>query len=178
MQARDGGDGVETDDAAFRTWVAARREPLRRSAFLMCGDWYLADDLVQDTMARLYSVWPRVVRKGDPEAYARRILVRLVVDHRRHRSRREVPYATVPDTEAGYGTDDALPELAAALAGLAPRQRATVVLRFWEDLSVAETASILGCSPGTVKSTTSKALAHLRTALEPIRLSTPSEESW
>jgi RNA polymerase sigma-70 factor (sigma-E family) len=155
---------VDAGEEGFRQWVALRRAPLRRSAYLMCGDWHLADDLVQEAMWRLFAVWDRVVRRGDPEAYARRILVRLVIDHRRHRSRREVPVAVVPDEPAEVNLPD-LPDIGEVLAGLPPRQRATLVLRFWEDFSVNETAAIMGCSAGTVKSTTSKALTHLRTTL-------------
>jgi RNA polymerase sigma-70 factor (sigma-E family) len=163
---------ADPGEDGFRAWVAVRREPLRRSAYLMCGDWYLADDLVQDAMARLYGVWDRVAARGDPEAYARRVVVNLLIDHSRRPARREVPHEVLPEStsasyENGRGND-----LVLALAEIPARQRATLVLRFWEDLSVVETASIMNCSTGTVKSNTSKALANLRRVLTAAQIET------
>mgnify|MGYP003514030068 CR=1 FL=1 len=172
--ADDGGAHVDGDrDQDFRAWVLSRREPLRRTAYLMCGDWYLADDLVQEATARVYSVWSRVASRGEPDAYARRVVVNLLTDHRRRPARRETPTQTLPDTarddldpaHAG-GRDDVL----RALAAVPPRQRAVLVLRFWEDLSVEETAALLGCSTGTVKSQTSRGLDALRAALAPLTI--------
>ena len=157
--------GAESD---FRAWVLARREPLRRSAYLMCGDWFLADDLVQEAVARVYSVWPRVSVRGAPDAYARRIVVNLLVDHKRRPWRREVPVDQLPDAvgeATGYAEGLDGTDVVESLAAVPPRQRAALVLRLWEDLSVVETAQILGCSTGTVKSQTSRGLATLRTAL-------------
>ena len=156
---------VEGREDGFRACVAVRREPLRRSVYLMCGDWYLADDVVQDAMTRLYAVWERVARRGDPEAYARRIVVNLLIDHSRRPARRELPSETIPESAGPGSADDRREILASALAEVPPRQRATLVLRFWEGLSVEETASIMNCSTGTVKSSTSKGLANLRTIL-------------
>ena len=76
-------------DAQFRAWAMARRDALRRTAYLMCGDWALADDLVQDALTRLYEVWPRVRGRGDPSGYARRVLLNLFIDHGRRPARRE-----------------------------------------------------------------------------------------
>jgi len=96
-------------DPDFRAWASARREPLRRTAYLMCGDWYLADDLVQDAMARRYAVWGRVVRTGDPEGYSRRILLNLPIDERRRPwRRREVHRDTLPDPAPVPDIDDNL----------------------------------------------------------------------
>ncbi len=156
---------VEGGEDGFRAWVAVRREPLRRSVYLMCGDWYLADDVVQDAMTRLYAVWERVARRGDPEAYARRIVVNLLIDHSRRPARREIPRETLPESAGPGSADDRREVLASALAEVPPRQRATLVLRFWEGLSVEETASIMNCSAGTVKSSTSKGLANLKAIL-------------
>jgi len=155
------------DDEDFKAWVVARREPLRRSAFLMCGDWFLADDLVQEAVGRVYAVWPRVSVRGAPDSYARRVVVNLLVDHRRRAWRREVPHDELPDRADPTAIDtSARDDVLRALAEVPPRQRAVLVLRFWEDLSVEETASVLSCSSGNVKSQTSRGLANLRAALE------------
>ena len=155
------------DDEDFKAWVVARREPLRRSAFLMCGDWFLADDLVQEAVGRVYAVWPRVSVRGAPDSYARRVVVNLLVDHRRRALRREVPHDELPDRADPTAIDtSARDDVLRALAEVPPRQRAVLVLRFWEDLSVEETASVLSCSSGNVKSQTSRGLANLRAALE------------
>jgi RNA polymerase sigma-70 factor (sigma-E family) len=136
-------------------------------AFLLCGDWFLADDLVQDACTRMFSVWERVSASGSPDAYARRVIVNRFLDHRRRPSRREVPVEVLPDaqvvpSDAGEAGDRVIE----ALADLAPGQRAVLVLRFWEDLTIEETATVLGTSVGNVKSQSSRGLAALRTALE------------
>lgn len=156
---------VEGGEDGFRAWVAVRREPLRRSVYLMCGDWHLADDVVQDAMTRLYVVWERVARRGDPEPYVRRIVVNLLIDHSRRPARQETPREALPEAAEADTDDDRRDGLVAALNGVPPRQRATLVFRFWEGLSVDETASIMNCSTGTVKSNTSKGLANLREIL-------------
>ncbi|WP_245715196.1 sigma factor [Nocardioides szechwanensis] len=84
----------ETD---FRDWAAASRSRLRRTAYLLSGDWHLADDLVQDALTRAYAVWPRVARGGQPDAYVRKILLNLYLDHRRRPARREDSRAELPD---------------------------------------------------------------------------------
>ena len=151
----------------FRAWAIARREPLRRAAFLMCGDWFLADDLVQDATARVFAVWDKVAERGDPDAYARKVVVNLLIDERRRPwRRREVNQEILPEPRsAPSSSDDLQSDVLAALAKVPPRQRAVLVLRFFEDETVEGTAEILGCSPGTVKSQTSKGLSNLRTAL-------------
>jgi len=158
--------GAEAD---FKAWVLARRASLRHAAFLMCGDWFLADDLVQESVARVYSVWPRVSVRGEPDAYARRVVVNLLIDHKRRPWRREVLVESVPDDgggrTSGSSGEETSERLLQALASVPARQRAVLVLRFWEDLSVEQTASILNCSSGTVKSQTSRGLAALRAAL-------------
>ena len=151
----------------FREYAAARRGDLRRTAYLLCGDWYLADDLVQDALATLYVHWRRVRARGEVDAYVRRMLVNGFLATKRRSWRREVTAATLPDTpapvgDADHGTRDMLRR---ALLHLQPSQRTIVVLRYWDDLSVEQTAAILGCSTGNVKSQAARGLAHLRAAL-------------
>lgn len=149
----------------FDDFVVARRVPLSRVAFLLTGDHHLAQDLLQVALSRVASHWRRL-RDGAPEAYARRIMVNELTSWRRRRRYHERPVDKVDD--------GALPgDLSAsvvrrvvvghALAQLTPKQRAVLVLRFYEDLSEAATAEALGCSVGTVKSQTHQALARLRT---------------
>lgn len=153
----------QRDDAEFVEFATAARGTLRRTAYLLCGDWDLASDLVQEALVRVYVAWPRIERKGGLTAYARRCVVNLAHDHRRRRSSTERPSEQHALDRVVEDRDVTTSEaLLAALRGLPPRQRACVVLRFLEDLSVEETARVLRCSPGTVKSQTSRALATLR----------------
>ena len=160
-------------DAEFVEFVTAQRTALVRMARLLtAGDDALAEDLVQTTLTRLYLHWPRVRRAGNPVGYARTSLTHAFVDElRRAHRRRETPTDAVHDGVHDTVTHDADADLAqavlAALGTLAPRQRAVVVLRHFLDLDVAETARVLGCSTGTVKSQNAKALGHLRGVLEP-----------
>lgn len=150
----------------FRDWALASRPGLRRTAFLLCGDWFLADDLVQDVLVRMYQAWIRVSETSDVAAYSRRILVNLYIDHQRRPARREHPAESLPEAAAPLGTDFGHSEqLLAALQVVAPRQRAVLVLRFWEDLSVEQTAHVLDINTGTVKSQSNRGLAALRDAL-------------
>jgi len=157
------------DEAAFVEFAHSARERLRRTAYLMCGDWDQASDHVQEGLIRVYVAWPRLQRAGREYAYARKAVTSAFLDHRRRRSSGEVP--TEPDEARASGHDlaesvTARTALMAALADLPPRQRACVVLRYFEDLSVADTAAALGCSEGTVKSQTSRALGSLRSMFE------------
>lgn len=154
-------------DREFGEYFDARAAVLRRTAYLLCGDWHRAEDLVQSALVKLYVAWPRLRSDGAIDAYARQILVRTVIDDSRRRFRRsETPVESPPEValEQLAGAEDAL-DVRRALAALPPRQRATVVLRYWEDLSVEETAALLGCSEGTVKSQAAKGLAALRRLL-------------
>ena len=148
----------------FEQYFAARAQRLRRLAYAMCGDWYEAEDIVQSTFIKLYQHWRRV-REETADAYARRILINVFLSGKR-KYRREDVTADPPDRAAppGRGSEDRL-DLAAALAGLSPRQRAMVVLRFMEDLPVAEVAKLVGVAEGTVKSQTARGVQALRTAL-------------
>lgn len=146
----------------YADYFTARSVQLRRLAFALSGDWHLADDLVQHTFLQLYRHWRRI--EGTTlDAYTRRVLVNAFLSHRR-RYRREQVVAAPPDA-AVRSDDDALQDVGAALAALPPRQRALVVLRHLEDMSVADAAELLGITEGTVKSQTSRALDKLRVAL-------------
>lgn len=163
---------------AFRGWVQARRERLRVTAYLLCGDWYLADDLVQETLTRVFAVWERVSASGPPDAYARKALLRLSLDHRRRPARREVVRAELPDVPAQpveTAVDGDRQRLLRALRAVPPGQRAVLVLRYWDDLSVEQTAAALGVSAGNVKSQASRGLAALRAALAADPVGSPGE---
>ena len=155
-------------EADFLGWVSTSRDGLRKTAYLLCGDWFLADDLVQDALTRLYGVWGRVAGSGDPGPYARKILLYLYLDHRRLAARREVPSAQVPDAvvEQPKGVDGDRDRLMAALARVPKGQRAVLVLRYWEDLSIEQTAQALGTTPSNVRSQASRGLNTLRAALD------------
>lgn len=165
----------EQTRAAFDAFVAAHTDGLLRTAYLITWDLAEAEDLVQECLLAVARRWPRVKAMDHPRAYARRILVNLALDDapRRTRRRRELAddttaglIATPPDEadEAGaraFDDVDARAELLQALSMLAPRQRAVLVLRYFEDLTEAQAAAALGCSVGTVKSTSARALARL-----------------
>jgi RNA polymerase sigma-70 factor (sigma-E family) len=155
-------------DAEFTDYVTTRLGSLRRIAYLLCQDWQRADDLVQTAITRLYVHWDRAAEVEHTDAYTRTILVREYLSEQRSGWARfvrvgvELPDAAglTPDTEASL-------DVRRSLATLPPRQRATLVLRFYCDLSVDQTARLLGCSAGTVKSQTAKAMATLRDQLGP-----------
>ncbi|MGW7679378.1 SigE family RNA polymerase sigma factor [Kribbella sp. NPDC054772] len=161
-------------DREFVEFVEEAGAALRRTAFLVAGDRHRADDVVQDALYKLYLAWPKVRRAGNPFAYARRIVVNTAYDGRRRPWRREVAIADVPDQvdledfASGYAERD---EVLEALRSLGPRQRACVVLRYYEDLSIEQTAEILGCSEGTVKSQAARGLDTLRRAIDRRRAS-------
>ena len=150
--------------AGFSEFVQARERALLRTAFLLTADVQLAEDLLQSALAKAALHWPRI-RAGQPEAYIRSALYRESVSRwRRRRGISEVPTASMPE-RAGVSHEDEIDlrfAVIAALRRLAPRQRAVLVLRFYEDLSEGQTAEALGCSVGTVKSQTHDALRRLR----------------
>ena len=152
----------------YDDFVASRGPALLRTAYLICGDRHLAEDLFQEAMARLLVHWARVSR-GDPEAYAKRILVNSTINWRQRLRAREVSVAAVPDRVSSdfTATHAERDEMWAALARLPRRQRAVLVLRYYEDLTEPQTAAVLGCSVGTVKSQHAKALALLRRPADP-----------
>lgn len=150
-------------EAEFAAFVAARSKALARTAFLLSGDHHLAEDLVQVTLFKAARAWHRI--DGDPEPYVRRILLHEHVSGwRRRRHVREVALTEYGDRPAPANDADARLALKAALAVLTPKQRAVVVLRFYEDLTEVQTAAALDIAPGTVKSTCRQALARLRAA--------------
>jgi RNA polymerase sigma-70 factor (sigma-E family) len=153
------------DEDEYRQFVVTRLEPLRRTAYLLCRDWHTADDLVSITVGKLYRHWRRVRAAENVDAYVRGVLTNAWLDERRRPWRRERATDELPDQ-----VDLALPQVALAdrqallelLDQLPARRRAVIVLRFYCDLSVEETAEVLGVSPGTVKSQAARGLDTLR----------------
>jgi len=150
--------------ASFTRWASERQQALLRTAVLLCGDHHRAEDLVQDALTKVAVRWSRL-RDQHPDAYARQVMVRANISWWRKHRRELVLDVRDGAQEAGPGTAvDRRLLLDRALAQLTPRQRATVVLRFYDDLSERDTAEALGVSVGTVKSQTHVALARLREA--------------
>jgi RNA polymerase sigma-70 factor (sigma-E family) len=150
------------EQAEFVAFVEARQHRLLRSAYLVCGDHHLAEDLLQGALVKLALRW-RQVRDGDPEAFLRTVMYRDAVSWWR-RWRREDLSEAVPEPAPPDGADQLSTRLVfqKALLGLAPGQRAVLVLRYFDDLTEARTAEILGVTVGTVKSQASAALRRLR----------------
>ena len=160
--------GSPDREADFTAYVRARQASFARFAYLLTGDPHSAQDLVQSALAKVYGKWDHISTVDSPDAYVRKVMVN---EHTtwwrrqwRHRERTDSdlirvlePAATAPATH-----DD---DLWSHVQSLAPQQRAAVVLRFYEDLSVAQTAEILGCTVGTVKSHTSRAITSLRATM-------------
>lgn len=165
----------------FDQFVAKHVDDLLRTAYLIVWDEAEAEDLVQECLLKVARRWPRVRRMDQPRAYARRILVNLAVDEARGRARRRSELE--PEPAASLIATDPLPaldtraELPQALGQLPARQRAVLVLRYFNDLSEAQVAEVLGCPAGTVKSSASRGLARLREALQPVPLQTRSTKT-
>jgi RNA polymerase sigma-70 factor (sigma-E family) len=149
----------------FAEFVEARSPSLLRAAWLLTGDVGKAEDLLQTVLARAWRNWQRIRSDGNPEAYVRQMLYTTFLSWWRRRWRGEIPTEGMPD-QPGMGDlagESAVRDaMRRALNRLSPRQRAVLVLRFLEDLSVAETSALLGCTDGTVKTQTSRALAAMR----------------
>src|SRR6185437_6907092 len=160
---------VSSRDDEYTEYISARMMSLRRTAYLLCQDWHRADDLVQAAITKLYVHWGRARAADHIDAYARTVLVREFLGERRSAWARRVRLdGQLTRASTGETSDhDALLDLRAALGAVPPRQRATLVLRFYCDLNVEQAAQVLGCSPGTVKSQTVKGLTALRRALDP-----------
>ncbi|MEU3373577.1 SigE family RNA polymerase sigma factor [Streptomyces sp. NPDC006660] len=151
---------------AYLEFVAARARALYHSAYVLAaGDSHLAEDLVQETLSRVYVHWNRVARADSPAAYAQTVLVRAFLSLRRRRSSGERPVAAMPENAAS-GPDAALRlTLLDALGQLPPRDRAVLLLRYWEDRSIEETGRMLKLSSGAVRSQGARALGRLRALL-------------
>lgn len=168
----DHGDGPSADEAGFREWMVVVTAALRRKAFLMSGDWHAADDLVQDTLIAVYASWPRVARGRNVHGYANRVLVHKFIDARRRPWRRERAVDVLPESvdegavRAFAEVDGADALLGAALAALPAGQRAVLVLRFTDDLSVTQIADLMDLPSGTVKSRLSRGIEAIRLYLE------------
>jgi RNA polymerase sigma-70 factor (sigma-E family) len=156
---------VEAEVEGFAQFAEARQRALQQAAWLLTGDWALAEDLVQTTLIRAWPRWERIRLRGDPELYVRRVMVNTWMAWSRRRWRGEKPAAAVPDSRArGDVAAEVTVRLAVrdALASLTARQRAVLVLRVYDDLSEAQVAQVLDCAVGTVKSTMARAVAKLR----------------
>ena len=149
---------------SFAEYVAGQGHALTRMAFLLTGDHAAAEDLVQAALASAFARWRRIEAMESPDAYVRRMIVNQHVSwwrrhHRREELRAVVPDVVVPDFA---GTQAVMDAVLAAVRALPPRQRAALVLRYYEDLPNGEVAAVLGCSPATVRSQLTRALAALR----------------
>jgi RNA polymerase sigma-70 factor (sigma-E family) len=155
---------VDAETEGFAQFVEARQRALQRTAWLLTGDWAVAEDLVQTALVRSWPRWERIRRRDDPEIYVRRAMVNTWASWRRRRWWGERPSETVPDTQAaGVATEVAVRiAVQSALRSLSARQRAVFVLRVYDDLSEAQVAHVLDCAVGTVKSTMAQAVARLR----------------
>ena len=160
----------QRDEEEFAEYFAARLEAVRRTAFMLCGDWHRADDLAQTAFVALHRRWKKIRDRAATDAYVRRTLVRASIDESRRPWRRERQTETLPEpVDDSPGLDDLVAtreDLRVALGQVPPRQRAVLVLRFFEGLDVAGTANALGCSEGNVKSQTARGLANLKQVLE------------
>jgi RNA polymerase sigma-70 factor (sigma-E family) len=155
-----------SDAADFADFVHRRSAALLRAAWLLTsGDWVLAEDLAQTTLGEVWRRWDRVAGMDAPDAYAHKVMVNISLRWRGRRWTGETAYAEVPERVAPVGDFqqvDVRESVRVALRALTGRQRAVIMLRYFEDRTESETAAIMGCSVGTVKSQASKALARLR----------------
>lgn len=151
------------DEVAFSAFVVERQSVLRRRAFLLCGNWADGDELVQEALARVYVAWPRI-STGAETAYTRRTMLNLFLNQQRKR-RREVLTDQTPEPAVTEHDHDLALTLTAMLEDLPEKQRAVLVLRFWDDLTVPQISECTGVAEGTVKSQISRALHALRDRL-------------
>jgi len=155
-------------DGEFARYFGERAHNLRATAYLLCGDWHQAEDITQAALLKLYLAWPRLARHDALDAYARKIVLRTFLsEHRRAWRKRERLTDEPPETPAEQSGNEHEMLVRHALATVAPKQRAVLVLRYFNDLSVEDTAAALGCSTGTVKSQSARGLATLRKRLGP-----------
>ena len=151
-------------DAEFVAFVERSGSRLCETAFWLCRDWSLAQDLTQTTLIKVYLSWRRI-KHDDPYAYSKQVLLRTYLDHKRLKRSAEVQTDVVPDRPAAADAAELRITLLDALGHLSPRDRAIIVLRYWEDHSVQTVAELLGLSPGAVKMHSMRALASLRALL-------------
>lgn len=165
-------DGPGADESGFLQWLALRLPQLRRKAYLLTGSWHAADDLVQESLVSAYAVWPRIASMANRDGYVQKIMVNRFIDERRRPWRRERPVAEIPDSvddrpQSAYRVVEELDSpLSRALVRLPATQRAVLMLRYTDDLTVAEIASQLDVREGTVKSRLTRGVEALRRALE------------
>ena len=154
----------QPDHEAFSEFASARSSSLFRTAYLVIGDYQLAQDLVQESLIKAYVAWPRLRDTAKAEAYVRRTIVTTGISWWRRPSFHERPAAVLPEAGGSDATEQVTTRDAVwpLVCNLPPRQRTALVLRYYEDLSEAETADLMGCSVGTVKSQVSAALGKLR----------------
>jgi RNA polymerase sigma-70 factor (sigma-E family) len=154
-----------TSAEEFTEFAAAALPRLRRTAFLLCGDWQGAEDLTQATLAKVFVAWRRISRRDAVFSYATRTLANTYLASQRRRRVSELLTSRIPDHAVDPGTPELRIMVLQALAMLPPKARAVVVLRYWEDLSVEQVAVLLGCSAGNVKSQSARSLDKLRALL-------------
>ncbi len=157
------------EDAEFSRYVLARRDHVRRTAYLLCGEWHRADDLTQIAFVKLYGAWDRIRDRRALDAYVRSCLVRATVDESRRPWRREKAVEVLPEVSDNFDLSSVVADrelVQTALEQVPTGQRAILVLRYFEGLDVAGVAAALGCSEGNVKSQTARGLAALKKALQ------------
>jgi RNA polymerase sigma-70 factor (sigma-E family) len=151
----------------FNEFAQAEMPRLRRTAYLLCGEWHAAEDLTQITLTKRLLAWRRISKRENAHAYAHRTLVNAYLSQNRTRKSGEIPVDTLPEQTSRPGTTELRVVMLSALAALPPQARAVVVLRYWEDLSVDQVALAMRCSAGNVKSQSARALQKLRKELGP-----------
>jgi len=164
-------------DEEFADYIAARLPSLRWLAFLLCQDWHRADDLAQSAAVKAYRHWSKASSADNTDAYVNAIVVREFLHERRSAWARRVSLTQLPEIAVSEADHDRSLDLQAAVAALPPRQRAILVLRYYCDQNIYQTADALGCTPGTIKSQTAKALDTLRRVLGPAAGSEITSES-
>jgi RNA polymerase sigma-70 factor (sigma-E family) len=159
----------QRDEQDFAEYFAAKRDSARRTAYMLCGDWHKADDLAQTAFVALHRRWKKIREPGATDAYLRRTLVRASIDESRRPWRRERHTDELPEPpQDGAGLAEQVAtrqDLIEALRKVPPKQRAVLVLRYFEGMDVSGAAKALGCSEGNVKSQTARGLANLREVL-------------
>jgi RNA polymerase sigma-70 factor (sigma-E family) len=151
--------------AEFTEFASAATPRLFQTAFLLCGNWHTAQDLTQATLAKMFVSWSRIERRQAEHAYAHRVLVNCYLAMTRKRGFTETPVDQIAAETICDSTAELRIVLLQALAGLTPRDRAVLILRYWEDQSVDQVAELLGCSAGSVRIQSLRALDKLRAVL-------------